>query len=410
MTENSTEPTIPFNGDLPMTAPATALITPHQETEMTMASSLTDNVVPLREDDMPAGNLSAAEILPEPVLDLTVGVRLSAANVLRDLDHERIIARIERLNAGFVRTDMYDVLVNEVTRLKDLHGLNVSGRRVEGRALVVVGESGAGKSAAIARLIASQAELQPRNLAVGPVVPIVSITAPSPFTPRALAMEVMNQGLGYGMVRDIRENVAYSRLREQLRMRQVRILHIDEMQHALGANNPHEMQRLADTLKNLMQHAENPVALILSGLPSLVNFVKTDIQLQRRCRFVRFTPLSFPDDKEGLELIVKKVGGKLAGLTPVDVLVEEFLARLCRAAGGQFGLVIQICRAAAEEAIRSGSTELTPKHFAAAYAAGTGCAPDENLFTVRDWEFVSSGYMPAVPQAPAASESEGERA
>lgn len=413
MTGHSTEPTVPFNGDLPMTAPTTAPITPHQETETNMTSSPTDNVVPLREDDAPAGNLSASDILPEPVLDLTRTVSGSSSTaVLRDLGHERIIARIERLNAGFIRTGIYEVLKDEVTRLKDLHGLNVSGRRVEGRALVVVGDSGAGKSAAIARLIASQAELQPRNLAVGPVVPIVSITAPSPFTPGALALEVMNQGLGYGMVRSIRENVAYSRLREQLGVRQVRILHIDEMQHALSTNNPYDMQKLSDTLKNLMQHAEHPVSLILSGLPSLVDFVKTDIQLQRRCRFVRFTPLSFLEDVEGLRLIVATVSEKLAELTPVDLLSDEFLARLCRAAGGQFGLVIQICRAAAEEAIRTGSDDLTPRHFAAAYAAGTGCAPDENLFTVRDWEFVASGFTaaPAQPEAPVPSRRKGVHA
>lgn len=408
----------PSTGDLPMPAPTTSPATPHQETETTMTTHTTtvsDNIVPLRDGDALADTLTATNNLPEPVLDLTVSTgQLGAPSILRDLGHERIIARIERLNDFFIRTGMYEALKDEVARVRDLHGLNVSGRRVEGRALVVVGDSGAGKSAAIARLIASQPELQPRNLAVGPVVPIVSITAPSPFTPRALAMEVMNQGLGYGMVRDIRENVAYSRLREQLRVRQVRILHIDEMQHALSANNPHEMQKLSDTLKNLMQHAENPVSLILSGLPSLVDFVKTDIQLQRRCRFVRFAPLSFPEDVEGLRMIVKTVSQGPADLTPVDLLADEFLARLCRAAGGQFGLVIQICRAAAEEAIRTGSEELNPKHYALAYAAGTGCAPDENLFTVRDWEFVSSGFVPAAapadPQGPATSRRKGGRA
>ncbi|MCB5175919.1 TniB family NTP-binding protein [Microvirga lenta] len=399
-----------------MTSSTTFPATPHQETETpmtTQTATVSDNIVPLREGGALADTLPTTEILPEPVLDLTQGVsRSGPITILRDLGHERIIARIERLNAGFIRTGMYEVLKDEITRLKDLHGLNVSGRRVEGRALVVVGDSGAGKSAAIARLIASQVELQPRNLAVGPVVPIVSITAPSPFTPRALAMEVMNQGLGYGMVRDIRENVAYSRLREQLRVRQVRIVHIDEMQHALSANNAHEMQKLSDTLKNLMQHAENPVSLILSGLPALVDFVKTDVQLQRRCRFVRFTPLSFPEDVDGLRLIVRTVSEGLAELTPVDLLGDEFLARLCRAAGGQFGLVIQICRAAAEEAIRTGAEELTPKHFASAYAAGTGCAPDENLFTVRDWEFVASGFVPTAvqPEAPTPSRRKGGRA
>jgi hypothetical protein len=107
------------------------------------------------------------------------------------------------------------------------------------------------------------------------------------------------------------------------------------------------------------------------------------------------------------------VSRELAELTPVDIVSDEFLARLCRAAGGQFGLVIQICRAAAEEAIRSGSAELTPKHFASAYSAGTGCAPDENLFTVRDWEFVASGFAPAAPpepEAPVSPRGKGGRA
>ncbi|MFC4173223.1 AAA family ATPase [Microvirga sp. GCM10011540] len=306
----------------------------------------------------------------------------------------RRIVALEKLHKSYLRTPRDAQLEDEFERLIDGASLSLNGRRPEGRALVVIGQSGAGKTLALRRLIDGRRELTPQNMAVGPTMPFVSITAPSPCTLKQLAIELL-RALGYPLERDVKENVAWNRVREQLRLRKVLIVHIDEMQHAVRFPDGAETQKVSDTLKNVMQQADWPVSFVLSGLPSLVEFAQRDVQLGRRCRFLSFTPLKFPNDAKGLHHIVRTVATKAADLEPVGLDGSEFLARLCRAAEGQFGRVVQICRTAAEDAIRAGAAQLTIADFASAYAATTGCPADTNIFLARDWEFVRPGVAPA---------------
>lgn len=314
-----------------------------------------------------------------------------------DAARARRVAALEKLHRSYLKTGRDGQLEAEFDRLIDTSSLVLNGRRAEGRALVVVGQSGAGKTHAIKRLIEGRRELLPENLTLGMSLPIVSITAPSPCTLKQLGIELLRL-LGYPIDRDVRENVAWNRVREQLRLRKVQIVHIDEAQHAVRLMNDHEIQKLSDTFKNVMQQPDWPVCLVLSGLPSLVQFAQRDVQFGRRCRFMSFDGISFPRDIKRLRYIVEAISSKCAEMPCEGLESDEFLARLCRAAEGQFGRVIQICRSAAEEAIFAGDHTLTVRHFIDVYAAATGCSPDANVFAVRDWEFVPTGVsVPAEP-------------
>ncbi|WP_291649832.1 ATP-binding protein [Bosea sp. (in: a-proteobacteria)] len=325
-------------------------------------------------------------ILEAPADDATDFRTRHASDAVR----ARRVAALEKVHRSYLKTDRDSVLEAEFDRLIDTSSLVFNGRRAEGRALVVVGQSGAGKTHAIRRLIEGRRELLPENLTLGMSLPIVSITAPSPCTLKQLGIELLRL-LGYPIDRDVRENVAWNRVREQLRLRKVQIVHIDEAQHAVRLMNDHEIQKLSDTFKNVMQQPDWPVCLVLSGLPSLVQFAQRDVQFGRRCRFLSFDGISFPRDIKRLRYIVEAISTKCAALPSEGLESDEFLARLCRAAEGQFGRVIQICRSAAEEAIFAGAHTLTVRHFVDVYAAATGCSPDANVFAVRDWEFVPTG-------------------
>ncbi|WP_414474165.1 ATP-binding protein [Microvirga sp. M2] len=61
---------------------------------------------------------------------------------------------------------------------------------------MVIGQSGAGKTVALRRLIDGRRELTPHNIATGPTMPFVSITARSPCTLKQLAIELL-RALGY---------------------------------------------------------------------------------------------------------------------------------------------------------------------------------------------------------------------
>lgn len=313
----------------------------------------------------------------------------------------RRLAALERLHRSYLKSARDTALEAEFERLIDTSSLMLNGRRAEGRALVLVGESGAGKSHAIRRIIEGRRELLPENLPIGRSMPIVSITAPSPCTLKQLGVELLRI-LGYPIERDVRENVAWNRVREQLRLRKVRIVHIDEAQHAVHLMNEPDIQKLSDTFKNVMQQPDWPVCLVLSGLPSLVQFAHRDVQLGRRCRFYSFDAVTFPRGVKRLRYIVDKIATNGACLPTEGLDSDEFLGRLCRAAEGQFGRIVQICRSAAEEAIVSQSRSLSSEHFALAIRAATGCADDENIFLVRDWEFVPTGIAVPTPADPTA--------
>lgn len=343
---------------------------------------------------MECGRLTMTSEQFEDVEDVIPGSdadRETANRAAAELRARRII-KLEKLHRSYLRTPRDARLEAEFERLIEGASLCLGGRRPEGRALVVIGESGAGKTHALRRLISRRKEFDPQPMEIGPTMPLVSITAPSPCTLKQLANELLH-ALGYPRERDVRENVAWNRVRDQLQLRQVMVVHIDEMQHAVRFPDSAETQKVSDTLKNVMQQTDWPVRLILSGLPALGQFVRRDVQLWRRCRFITFEALHFPTDEKGLRHIVRTVAMHGAGLNPVGLDDSEFLARLCHAAEGQFGRVIEICRAAAEDAIGAGSAVLTVSDFASAYATTTGCSPADNLFLVRDWEFIRPGAV-----------------
>src|SRR3546814_2895662 len=109
-----------------------------------------------------------------------------------------------------------------------------------------------------------------------------------------------------------------------------------------------------------MHGADWPVWLILSGLPSLAQFVEGDSQLRRRCRFVRFAKLTDPANVPSVQRLV----GSFAGLAELDaeaVLTEELAKRLIHASLGQFGTSVELVQDAIEECLIEEVTALGPR-------------------------------------------------
>src|SRR5689334_12661092 len=71
----------------------------------------------------------------------------------------RRIMALERLHRSYIRTPRDNHLAAEFDRLIEGTSLSLNGRRPEGRALIVIGESGAGKTHALRRLIEGQRDL-----------------------------------------------------------------------------------------------------------------------------------------------------------------------------------------------------------------------------------------------------------
>lgn len=254
-----------------------------------------------------------------------------------------------------------------------------------GRALIVTGQAGAGKSRALAHTFARRPEFDGFGK-VGEWCPLLSVVAPSPFTLGALGNEIVRK-LGYQGNREIRHSKVWPVVREMMAECGVRILHIDEAQHGDEIKSDTMAQEVENTLKRMMQEADWPIWLILSGLPELSRFCQDDASMKRRVRVLPFETLKFPDHVESVRQTVQN----LVALCPLvgcgDLQSAEFAHRLLHAATYQFGIVVEYVQDAIAECLTvEGGGELSLGHFADVYTLRTGVGSDDlNPFLANDW-------------------------
>lgn len=292
-----------------------------------------------------------------------------------------------------------DHLIDAFIRVEDAAAGAASrrvGRLREGCALSIIGESGAGKTRISERHFHKREEFAGYGDRDANCI-LVSVTAPAPCTLALLGHEIL-KALGYETERQLRENVVWKLVRHHLRLRGVRFLHIDELQHLVRSRNPVEIGKVRDTLKNLMQDKERPMWLILSGTREIAVLVSPDpepeethgadreaVQVWRRSRYVNLEDLTVGRDAELVRRMIAFYCGEKAKVSVEGLATDDFIARLLHAALNQFGIAIEFIQDAIEQALDAEKPAIELTHFADAYASRTGCRQDENVFTAREW-------------------------
>ncbi len=252
-------------------------------------------------------------------------------------------------------------------------GLPLVGRLSEGRAIMLVGQSGAGKSRALQRVFAEHGHFTPESL--------VSVVAPAPCTLKQLGNTVLD-GLGYPRTRDLAENVVWDVVRTQLRALGVRFLHIDELQHLFQARKS-DILPVRNMLKALLNQRDWPMFLFLSGMPQIESDLAEDVQIRRRCRAVHFHSLGERD-----RLFVRRTLDALAEMAclgDADLSRDDFIVRLMHAGLNELGICIEIIQDAIKRAFSEDADTLRVTHFAAVYFSRSGCLPEDNVFTAQRW-------------------------
>lgn len=299
-----------------------------------------------------------------------------------------------------VKTANDDVLIQEKDRMMDSllleRGLQPGappppGMVRGGRALLVTGPAGAGKSSAILNLLNGSPEFEGFGVD-GAYCPIVSLNAPSPLTLRQLGNAIL-RAVSYPAKRQLSESEVWPVVHEQLRANGICFVHIDEMQHTDEITSEGEFQKIENTLKEMMQQKDWPVWLILSGLPELKAFFAADPSMRRRVRVAELGSLSFPDDADAVRKIVGEFLDLCPGLTAETLLADtppgdEFVARLIHASMNQFGILAEFVQDGIREALEFGDGELDAGHFADVYAARTGSPDEANVFLAPRWEAI----------------------
>jgi hypothetical protein len=254
-----------------------------------------------------------------------------------------------------------------------------------GRALVVTGKAGAGKSRALAHNFASRPEFEGFGTPGG-WCPLLSVVAPSPFTLGALGNEIARK-LGYHGQREIQHSKVWPVVRGLMAECGVRILHIDEAQHGDEIKSETMAQEVENTFKRMMQEADWPIWLILSGLPELSRFCQNDASMKRRVRVLPFEALTFPDHVESVHETIRNLVSICPSVGCSDIQTDAFAYRLLHAATYQFGIVVEYVQDAIAECLTiEGGGELSLAHFADVYAIRTGVRGDNlNPFIAADW-------------------------
>lgn len=293
------------------------------------------------------------------------------------------------LRKSYVLTDNDDAIGDAIDQLFAGGLAEVHGDRADGRSLMVVGETGVGKTHALKRQFRLRKELQPYDTEFGQMLPLVSFVAPSPCILKEFGREFL-RAMGYPAPKQLARHLVWEKVREQVEARRVMLVHVDEMQHVFESAKLEDISLLTNTLKNIMQQSAWPVRFVFSGLPSLAGFKLEDDQLWWRTRILKMNTLDFAHDRELVRHVVSLVQDK-GGLDVSHLQGDEFLARLTHAVRGALGRMIEFTIETALDVLCSDNPikTLTVRDFANTYRSYAGCDDAENIFLADRWYDIS---------------------
>jgi len=231
-----------------------------------------------------------------------------------DADQLKFVERVERAKSIYMTSDRDDDLARMIKRLttnavirRDPTKPHAANHRAPGKGLCIVAPSGAGKSRLIEETLRGHAAF-PNWSEKGKWCPLVSIAAPSPSTLGQVGIRLLEL-LDYDLQREIKENNAWLRVRQQLRLNNILFVWIDDLNNVLHVSSEEEIQKIRDTLKDLMSNPEWPVQLIVSGVPDLLPFFRKDRQIRRRFRYMFLTKLTPDEHAEFLKTSLEHYSG-----------------------------------------------------------------------------------------------------
>lgn len=306
-------------------------------------------------------------------------------------------SRSERVKGLYIESDRDE----DLTRLLNRLARNAASRadpslpyaannRKPGMGIVISGDSGAGKTRMLQRMFRNNPLFPNYGTFDAAPSPLISVQAPSPCTLLQLAIRIL-QKLDYAPQREIRENVAWLRVRDQMRAQGTLFLHIDDIQHVLAGLGETEVQKVRDTLKDLML-LESPIQLILSGIPELLPFTRMDRQLKRRLRYLYLPKIAESQHGDFLAASIDHYAGE-AGLR-TDLKAEDCIVpRLLHAGLYELGMSLEILCEAVEFSLHRGAGVLTLKDFQSSYADRNLMPNEQNIFASPAWQTIDASLV-----------------
>lgn len=225
------------------------------------------------------------------------------------------------------------------------------------RGLMVLGQSGYGKTSLVKRNLSNQTTI---GLTDGnePGAALYHLVPPE-ATLKSVAVEIAN-ACGYPKIKDgIQIAEAWDLAMHRLSIKGITILWIDEAHHLLTPGPGRDPKLVVRRLKNVLQ-GQNAVAMILTGVPALYDLVLPDKETDRRFVCLNLEPVTSKNEAANLRRYLEMCCEKV-GVGMVDD--PSFLDRLLMANQRNLGKSIEMTLRAIRRAHRRPERQLSFEDF-----------------------------------------------
>lgn len=294
---------------------------------------------------------------------------------------QRIFDIMQKVRRTYIRTANDDEVLVRLQRIER----GVEDGLEPGHALLITGDSGAGKSTSVKKALKSLTRLVNYTDEYGEEMrPIFYLDAPSACSMIDLAKEMLNK-LGYETVSGTWGTIV-GKLRRSLQNYGVRVVVIDEAQHILESPQYKGAEFVSNALKNMLQDSSWRVHIVLVGLPKLTDLYGLDVNDQMKRRTDDWH-ISYKETPEYIEWMVYEFIENRAGLALSDDQPHELVERLIHGACQRLGLMAEILHHAIEHALEQDRSDVITEDWIASYARLAKCYGDLGniVFHSDDW-------------------------
>jgi DNA transposition AAA+ family ATPase len=248
-------------------------------------------------------------------------------------DFGKAMDAVADLELSIIEHPQLTAALEALAKLRARACVRKNGRGLKARALLLMGQAGAGKSTVLEVYNDLNPEKQTDD---GVVKPVLVVEVPATPTKRALVAAILSE-MGYAADRTVNSFGIIEEITEKAKLLGVEMIILDEAHHILAAKDLHD---ISEFLKSLLNRAG--VGIVLAGLPNLEE-LRSSPQFDRRLApDVRLRAYDWTNKAERFEFLVflNTLETDCVHLPERSDFAEQtFARRLYAATRGEIGLV-----------------------------------------------------------------------
>lgn len=231
------------------------------------------------------------------------------------------------------------------------------------RAIMVLGESGVGKSTLLAAFLANHPRQEARQKTI---IPVLAVEVPAQPTIKSTADAILmkfNKMYVSGSAEAKTE-----RIKLLLKQCDVRCLILDEFQHIVDRGRTRMNAAVADWLKNLMN--SSGISVMAFGLPQSANLLRYNEQLRRRfSSSITLSPWTLESEADFNEFraVINAFERAIALNDVSNLYAEDIAKRIYFATDGKIGYLSRLLSSAMYKVLLAGETCIQRQHLHAAF-------------------------------------------